>query len=203
MDDFMEINESIVVNNATEEVPDRNVFILPWWQQLIWTLIFGSMIFVATGGNVIVMWIVLAHKRMRSVTNYFLVNLSFADTMVSTLNVIFNFIYMLDGHWPFGEAYCKISNFIAIVSVAASVFTLMAISIDRQISGKGKGGKYVLAAILAAYFTAKYGENEVQRLAWQFCMSVFYGKGISYKWQAIRLCSSAFKAASGRRALSK
>lgn len=130
MTDFIEMNETISIN-ATEEVPERNVFILPWWQQLIWCIIFGSMVFVATTGNVIVMWIVLAHKRMRSVTNYFLVNLSLADTMVSTLNVIFNFVYMLDGHWPFGEFYCKISNFIAPVSVAASVFTLKAISIDR------------------------------------------------------------------------
>ncbi|XP_035216198.1 tachykinin-like peptides receptor 99D [Stegodyphus dumicola] len=134
MADYVDMNETISILNSTLEVPERNVFILPWWQQLVWSLIFGGMIFVATGGNVIVMWIVLAHKRMRSVTNYFLVNLSLADTMVSTLNVIFNFVYMLDGHWPFGEAYCKISNFIAIVSVAASVFTLMAISIDRYMA---------------------------------------------------------------------
>jgi len=49
---------------ATEVVPDRNIFILPWYQQLLWSLIFGSMIFVAAGGNIIVIWIVLAHKRM-------------------------------------------------------------------------------------------------------------------------------------------
>ena len=67
----------------------------------------------------------------RTVTNYFLVNLSLADIMVSTQNVIFNFIYMLNGDWPFGQFYCKVTNFIAIISVAASVFTLMAISIDR------------------------------------------------------------------------
>ena len=53
--------------------------------------------------------------------------------MVSTLNVVFNFIYMLNSDWPFGQFYCKVSNFIAIVSVAASVFTLMAISIDRSV----------------------------------------------------------------------
>ena len=56
-------------------------------------------------------------------------NLSLADTMVALLNVLENFIYMLNGDWPFGEVYCKVSNFVAILSVAASVFTLMAISI--------------------------------------------------------------------------
>lgn len=36
-----------------------------------------------------------------------------------------------NSHWPFGKVYCKISNFIAILSISASVFTLTAISCDR------------------------------------------------------------------------
>ena len=51
--------------------------------------------------------------------------------MVSSLNVTFNFVYMLTGHWPFGNVYCKICSFISILSVCGSVFTLIAISIDR------------------------------------------------------------------------
>lgn len=61
----------------------------------------------------------------------FPVNLSIADAMVSSLNVTFNYIYMLHNDWPFGELYCKVSQFIATLSISASVFTLMAISIDR------------------------------------------------------------------------
>ncbi|CAG2110962.1 unnamed protein product, partial [Medioppia subpectinata] len=122
-------NSSTMVS-TTPDMQEENVYILPLWQQFLWSFIFGLMVVVAAGGNIIVIWIVLAHKRMRTVTNYFLVNLSLADTMVSTLNVIFNFIYMLNSDWPFGQFYCKVSNFIAIVSVGASVFTLMAISID-------------------------------------------------------------------------
>lgn len=51
---------------------DVNQFILPWWRQLLWSILFGGMVIVATGGNLIVVWIVLAHKRMRTVTNYFI-----------------------------------------------------------------------------------------------------------------------------------
>ncbi|XP_064095584.1 tachykinin-like peptides receptor 99D isoform X2 [Macrobrachium nipponense] len=75
-----------------------------------------------------------AHRRMRTVTNYFLVNLSAADLLMSVLNCIFNFIYMLHSDWPFGSVYCTISNFMANVTIAASVFTLMAISFDRYIA---------------------------------------------------------------------
>jgi tachykinin-like receptor len=128
-------NESLTVGNysliynVTQE--DHNQFILPLWRQLLWSLLFAGMVVVATGGNLIVIWIVLANKRMRTVTNYFLVNLSVADAMVSTLNVTFNYTYMLNSHWPFGTLYCKISQFVAVLSICASVFTLMAISIDR------------------------------------------------------------------------
>jgi len=86
---------------------------------------------VSAGGNILVIWIVVANKRMRTVTNYFLVNLSIADTMVSLLNVTANFIYMLHNDWPFGTLYCKLSQFVAVLSICASVFTLIAISADR------------------------------------------------------------------------
>lgn len=60
-----------------------------------------------------------------------IVNLSIADAMVSTLNTTLNFVYMLNSDWPFGTLFCKVSQFVASLSICASVFTLMAIAIDR------------------------------------------------------------------------
>jgi hypothetical protein len=37
----------------------QNPYEMVWWQKLVWTAIFASMLVVATGGNTIVMWIVL------------------------------------------------------------------------------------------------------------------------------------------------
>ncbi|KAM0728524.1 Tachykinin-like peptides receptor 86C [Formica fusca] len=109
-------------------------FDLPWWQKLFWSLIFAVILLVATSGNIIVMWIVLAHRRMRTVTNYFLVNLSVADLMMSLLNCAFNFIFLLNSNWPFGVVYCTINNFVAHVTVTSSVFTLVVISFDRYMA---------------------------------------------------------------------
>lgn len=123
-----------VTNSTCVECPTEdevNKYNLPWWNELIWYVLFMGMVIVATGGNTIVIWIVLADRRMRTVTNIFLVNLSVADAMVSTLNVVFNFTYMLNLNWRFGFVYCKISQFVSILSICASVFTLMAISFDR------------------------------------------------------------------------
>lgn len=71
-------------------------FEMSQYERLFWVLIFSIMVVIAAGGNIIVAYIVSTNKEMKSVTNYFLVNLSMADTMVSTLNVIFNFISMLN-----------------------------------------------------------------------------------------------------------
>ncbi|XP_045490304.1 tachykinin-like peptides receptor 99D isoform X2 [Pieris rapae] len=122
------------VNNTQNITQVYQSFILPWWRQLLWTVLFAGMVVVSTVGNLVVIWIVLANKRMRSVTNYFLVNLSIADAMMSTLNVTFNFTYMLYSDWPFGHFYCKFCQFVAVLSISASVLTLMAISIDRYVA---------------------------------------------------------------------
>uniref|UniRef100_A0AAG5CUZ0 G-protein coupled receptors family 1 profile domain-containing protein n=1 Tax=Anopheles atroparvus TaxID=41427 RepID=A0AAG5CUZ0_ANOAO len=122
-------------NSTTETLQILDFFsILPLWRLIVWNVLFAGIVITATVGNLIVVWIVLSHKRMRTVTNYFLVNLSIADAMVSTLNVTFNYTYMLYLDWPFGTMYCKISQFVAILSICASVFTLMAIAIDRYVA---------------------------------------------------------------------
>lgn len=54
------------------EVPQDNIFILPLWRQMLWSILFAGMVVVATVGNLVVIWIVMAHKRMRTVTNYFI-----------------------------------------------------------------------------------------------------------------------------------
>uniref|UniRef100_A0A2Y9D3Q2 G-protein coupled receptors family 1 profile domain-containing protein n=1 Tax=Anopheles quadriannulatus TaxID=34691 RepID=A0A2Y9D3Q2_ANOQN len=122
-------------NGTAESIQTMDFFsILPLWRLIVWNVLFAGIVITATVGNLIVVWIVLSHKRMRTVTNYFLVNLSIADAMVSTLNVTFNYTYMLYLDWPFGTMYCKISQFVAILSICASVFTLMAIAIDRYVA---------------------------------------------------------------------
>lgn len=46
-----------------EPPPADRPYLLPWWQQLTWTLAFGAMLLVAVGGNAIVMWIVIGEQR--------------------------------------------------------------------------------------------------------------------------------------------
>ncbi|XP_070386060.1 tachykinin-like peptides receptor 86C [Dermacentor albipictus] len=113
------------------DVRSERQWVLPWWTQLVYACLFGFMVATAVLGNAAVIWIVLAHRTMRTVTNYFLLNLSAADTMTATFNAVFNLVYMLESHWAFGEGYCVFSNFVANLTVSSSAFTMAAMSIDR------------------------------------------------------------------------
>ncbi|XP_052748720.1 tachykinin-like peptides receptor 86C isoform X2 [Galleria mellonella] len=109
-------------------------FSLPWWVQLVWYIIFAVMLLLAILGNTLVIWIVIAHRRMRTVTNCFLVNLAVADLLMATLNGAPNFVFLVTANWPFGSATCTASNFTANLTVSAGVFTLVAITVDRYVA---------------------------------------------------------------------
>ncbi|XP_063616063.1 tachykinin-like peptides receptor 86C [Penaeus indicus] len=102
--------------------------------EVIWSVAFIVLIVGACVGNVLVIMIILGNRRMKTTTNYFLLNLSGADLSMAIFNCTFNFFYMLKSHWPFGTVYCVVSQFIAHVSLAASVFTLAVISFDRMLN---------------------------------------------------------------------
>lgn len=131
---------------SSEEEPDRdwtnssflndtssfsNQFVQPVWQVVLWAAAYGGMVLVSVVGNAVVIWIILAHKRMRTVTNYFLVNLAFAEASMSAFNTVINFVYSVHNEWYFGSGYCRFHNFFPIAAVFASIYSMTAIALDR------------------------------------------------------------------------
>lgn len=55
---------------------------------IIWTTTFSVILVASILGNTLVLWTVLAHRRMWSLTNYFLVNLAVADLGMAVFNCI-------------------------------------------------------------------------------------------------------------------
>lgn len=108
-----------------------NQFVQASWCIALWSLAYGAVVAVAVFGNLVVIWIILAHKRMRTVTNYFLLNLAFSDASVAAFNTLVNFIYALHGEWYFGEAYCRFQNFFPITAVFAGIYSMTVIAVDR------------------------------------------------------------------------
>ncbi|KAL0150079.1 hypothetical protein M9458_054738, partial [Cirrhinus mrigala] len=107
-----------------------NKFAQPPWRVALWSLAFALVLLVAVTGNLIVIWIIVAHKRMRTVTNYFLLNLAVSDVCVAALNTLVNFVYGAHGDWYFSSGYCRFQNFYPVAAVFASIYSMSAIALD-------------------------------------------------------------------------
>ncbi|XP_062366697.1 substance-P receptor isoform X2 [Cinclus cinclus] len=120
--------------NASLNESWANPFVQPPWQVALWAVAYALIVVVAVVGNAVVMWIILAHKRMRTVTNYLLVNLAFAEASMAALNTVVNFSYAVHNEWYFGPAYCRFHNFFPIAAVFASIYSMTAIALDRYMA---------------------------------------------------------------------
>ncbi|XP_028175782.1 RYamide receptor-like [Ostrinia furnacalis] len=106
----------------------------PFFQMCIYFM-YSAVFIVALLGNGLVCFVVHTTPRMKTVTNFFIVNLAVGDIFMTLFCVPFSFVPMLVlRYWPFGEVMCKIVNYSQTVSVLVSAYTLLAISIDRYMA---------------------------------------------------------------------
>ncbi|NXI46633.1 NPFF2 protein, partial [Galbula dea] len=82
-------------------------------------------------GNGVVCFIVLRSKHMHTVTNLFILNLAVSDLLVGVFCMPTTLLDNIIAGWPFGSLVCKMSGMVQGISVSASVFTLVAIAVDR------------------------------------------------------------------------
>ena len=96
---------------------------------------YSSVIVVSVAGNGIVILSVITCRRMRTVTNYFIVSLAGADLMMAVLCVPFTFIanWLVD-RWPFGAVMCPIVPYLQTVAVFLSAFTLVGLMAEMVYS---------------------------------------------------------------------
>lgn len=105
-----------------------------YFQTTVYIMYISIFIF-ALFGNGVVCYIVYSSPRMRTVTNYFIVNLAVGDILMSLFCVPFSFFpTLLLQYWPFGSLLCHLVNYSQAISVLVSAYTLVAISIDRYIA---------------------------------------------------------------------
>ncbi|XP_061841985.1 tachykinin receptor 1a [Nerophis lumbriciformis] len=125
------VDSSNDTNNGTEY---WNQFVQPAWRIALWAVAYCCIVAVSVVGNVTVIWIIVAHTRMRTVTNYFLLNLAFAEASMSAFNTVVNFVYAVHNEWYFGLVYCRFHNFFPVAAVFASIYSMTAIALDRYVA---------------------------------------------------------------------
>ncbi|CAL7940739.1 unnamed protein product [Xylocopa violacea] len=112
----------------------HSIFSTSWYRGIICSL-YGVIFVVALTGNGLVCYVVHNSPRMKTVTNFFIVNLAVGDILMALFCVPTSSIStMILQYWPFGTELCSTVNYLQAVSVLVSAYTLVAISIDRYIA---------------------------------------------------------------------
>lgn len=102
----------------------------PLFQGIVYSM-YATIFSLAVMGNSFICYMVLSSPRMRTVTNYFIMNLAVGDMLITLLCVPFSSVAGLKQYWPFGSALCQIVSYSMALSVFVSAYTLVAISIDK------------------------------------------------------------------------
>lgn len=97
-------------------------------------LIYVLVMVFAVFGNILVIWTIWRNSHMHTVTNYYIVNLALSDFLVSFLVVPFKLLeYVSPCRWQIfsHDGLCAVLYYILPIFVFVSVFTLVAISLER------------------------------------------------------------------------
>ncbi|XP_059937385.1 cholecystokinin receptor type A-like [Mesoplodon densirostris] len=109
------------------------------WQPAVQILLYSLIFLLSVLGNTLVMTVLIRNKRMRTVTNIFLLSLAVSDLTLCLFCTPFNLIPNLLKDFIFGSAVCKTTTYFMDdffvpfpgTSVSVSTFNLVAISLER------------------------------------------------------------------------
>ncbi|XP_061882052.1 neuropeptide Y receptor type 2 [Entelurus aequoreus] len=121
--------------------------------QVVLILAYSAIIVLGVTGNSLVIYVVYRFRTLRTVTNFFIVNLAVADLLVNTLCLPFTLAYTLYGEWMFGRVLCFVLPCAQGAAVHVSTITLNVIALDRYRSivrhTESKMSRDVCAAVIA------------------------------------------------------
>ena len=123
-----------------------------------------AIIFLASAfGNFLVCTVILRRKKMKTVTNYFILNLSIADLALNFICIPFDIpVQEMNNKWPYGALLCKVIYPLQTLALFASVYTLTAVSLSRYWAIKHplrqqltiKNAKWIIFGIWIASLTS-------------------------------------------------
>ncbi|KAJ6635969.1 Cholecystokinin receptor, partial [Pseudolycoriella hygida] len=131
------LNEIKMSTNYTDEGANntiqRLVVVSPSWLSTgrIQIPLYTTILLLAVTGNALVIMTLVQNRRMRTITNVFLLNLAVSDILLGVLCMPFTLIGTLLRDFVFGEIMCKFLPYLQASSVAVSAWTLVAISCER------------------------------------------------------------------------
>lgn len=114
-DDFFEINP------------------LPLSFVILMLILYGIVVVVSFGGNIVVCYTICDMKALHTVTNFFLASLSISDVLATIFSIpttiLSNMIYQ---YWVLGSFMCPFMQYLQLVVFLQRAFSMVAITCDRN-----------------------------------------------------------------------
>ena len=115
--------------NSTTDKPETERSLDFWIVKIVFycIILLGSSI-----GNSLVIYIIASNVRMRTASNFLIMNLAICDFVTPVLSIPFDFFLEEYSYiWMYGAAMCKILWPLTTMSSTSAALTLAAISLDR------------------------------------------------------------------------
>lgn len=104
------------------------------WQVILIVLFTGLLSLITIIGNILVIVSFKVNRQLKTVNNYFLLSLAFADLIIGVISMNLYTAYIVMGQWAMGNWACDFWLAIDYVASNASVMNLLVISFDRYFS---------------------------------------------------------------------
>ena len=104
----------------------------PLYGKVMAGILIGLMNVAILAGNTLTIMSFCQDRQLRTVANYYIINLAVTDLLVGLTSVPFYAPFtLLDYHWPFGYTFCKVYNVVDFLVCAESAWAICLISYDR------------------------------------------------------------------------
>ncbi|XP_029902389.1 muscarinic acetylcholine receptor M5b [Myripristis murdjan] len=104
------------------------------WEVITIATVSAIVSLITIVGNVLVMLSFKVNSQLKTVNNYYLLSLAFADLIIGVLSMNLYTMYILMGYWSLGNLACDLWLALDYVASNASVMNLLVISFDRYFS---------------------------------------------------------------------
>ncbi|XP_060531346.1 cholecystokinin receptor-like isoform X1 [Cylas formicarius] len=122
-----------ITSSGMNITPTKTTIKYKWWSESgkIQIPFYGVIFMLSVIGNMLVILTLAQNRRMRTVTNLFLLNLAVSDLLLGVFCMPFTLVGALLRDFVFGESMCKLIPFLQACTVSVGAWTLVAISVER------------------------------------------------------------------------
>ncbi|XP_066100825.1 C-C chemokine receptor type 1-like [Saccopteryx bilineata] len=95
--------------------------------------LFSLVFVIGLIGNILVVLVLLQHKRLKNMTSIYLLNLTISD-LLFLFTLPFGIHYYWKDNWVFGNVMCKLVSGLYYVGLYSEIFFIILLTIDRYLA---------------------------------------------------------------------